>query len=121
MCIVLFNVFNVCSLVNKWIGKGMSNICYWEKLTFSKVVGKVNFSERNFEEMHQLWKAKRYKVYSEKHLFWDYSLYLSLVYKTVSQTSFHLFCSGHKRVLSEFPRKIGWFQRHNERFAIYFG
>ena len=24
----------------------------WEKLTFSKLVGKVNFSERKFEEMH---------------------------------------------------------------------
>ena len=24
----------------------------WEKLKFSKLVGKVNFSERKFEEMH---------------------------------------------------------------------
>ena len=30
----------------------MSNIYYWEKLTFSKLLGKVNFSERKFEEMH---------------------------------------------------------------------
>ena len=30
----------------------MSKIYYWEKLTFSKVVGKENFSERKFEEMH---------------------------------------------------------------------
>ena len=30
----------------------MSNIYYWEKLTFSKFGGKVNFSERKFEEMH---------------------------------------------------------------------
>ena len=29
----------------------MSNIYNWEKLVFSKPVGKVNFSERNFEEM----------------------------------------------------------------------
>ena len=36
----------------------MSNIYYWEKLTFSKLVGKVNFSERKFEEMHKLWRAK---------------------------------------------------------------
>ena len=34
------------------IGKGMSNIYYWQKLTFSKLFGKVNFSERKFEEMH---------------------------------------------------------------------
>ena len=30
----------------------MSNIYYWEKLTFSKLVGKVNLSERKSEEMH---------------------------------------------------------------------
>ena len=29
----------------------MSNICYLEILTFSKLFGKVNFSERKFEEM----------------------------------------------------------------------
>ena len=45
------HVFNVYSLVKKQIGKGMSDIYYWEKLTFSKLVGKVNFSERKFEEM----------------------------------------------------------------------
>ena len=44
------------------IGNGMSDIYYWEKLTFSKLVGKVNLSERKFEEMHQLWRTKRYKV-----------------------------------------------------------
>ena len=37
MCVLLFDVLN---------------IYYWEKLTFSKLVGKVNFSERKFEEMH---------------------------------------------------------------------
>ena len=45
------------------------NSYYWEKLTFSKLVAKVNFSERKFEEMPQLWKAKRYKVYSGKGFF----------------------------------------------------
>ena len=45
------------------------NIYYWEKLTFSKLVGKVNFSERKFEEMHQLWRAKRHKAYSGKRFF----------------------------------------------------
>ena len=34
MCVRLFDVFN------------------WEKLTFSNFVGKVNFSEKKFEEMH---------------------------------------------------------------------
>ena len=36
----------------KSIVKGMSNIYYWEKLSFSKLVGKVNFLERKFAEMH---------------------------------------------------------------------
>ena len=52
MCVLLFDVFNGCSLGEKQLGKRMSNIYYWEKLMFSKLVGKVNFSKRKFEEMH---------------------------------------------------------------------
>ena len=52
MCALLFDVFNWCSLVKKKIVEGMSSIYYSEKLTLSKLVGKVNFSERKFEEMH---------------------------------------------------------------------
>ena len=40
--------------MNMLISKGMSNIYYREKLTFSKPVGKGTFSERKFEEMHKL-------------------------------------------------------------------
>ena len=43
------------------------------------------------------------------------------VYKTLSQISFKLFCSGDKKLLSEFLRKWGWFQGHNERFPKYLG
>ena len=43
-------------------------------------------------------KKKRYKVYSVKRLFWHQ---LSFVYKTVSQISFNLLCSGDKKLLSE--------------------
>ena len=32
----------------------MSNLYYLEKLAFSKLVGKGNFSERKFEEIHYL-------------------------------------------------------------------
>ena len=46
MCVLLFDVFNRCSLVKKLIGKVMSNIYHWEKLTLSKLAGKVNFTER---------------------------------------------------------------------------
>ena len=38
--------------INNLISKGMSNIHFWEKLMFSKLVGRVHFSERKFEEMH---------------------------------------------------------------------
>ena len=38
--------------INRLISKGMSNIYYWEKLTFSKLAGKENLSKRKFEEMH---------------------------------------------------------------------
>ena len=41
-----------CKEINRLISKGMSDIYYWEKMTFSKLVGKVNFLERKFEEMH---------------------------------------------------------------------
>ena len=62
MCVLLFDVFNGCFLVNddvfngcflvkKQISKGMSNIYYQEKLTFTKLVGKINFLEGKFEEM----------------------------------------------------------------------
>ena len=32
----------------------MSSIYYREKLTISQLVGKINFSERKFEEMHYI-------------------------------------------------------------------
>ena len=47
MCVLLSDVFKV----------------------FSKLVGKVNFSERKFEEMYKLWRAKMYEVYSGKPFF----------------------------------------------------
>ena len=50
MCVLLFGLFDGCSLVKKYMGKGMSNIYYLEKLAFSKLFGKVNSSERRFEE-----------------------------------------------------------------------
>ena len=56
------------------------------------------FSERKFEEMHWIWRAKRYKLYSVEHLYWHYCLQLSFVYKTVCPISFKLFCSGDKRL-----------------------
>ena len=50
MSVLLFDTFNGCSLVKKLIGKEMLNIYYSEKLTFSKLAGKVNFSEENLKK-----------------------------------------------------------------------
>ena len=57
------------------------------------------FTERKFEEMHQLWREKWYKVYSGKQLFWHYHLQLSFLHKAMSQNSFNLFFSGDERLL----------------------
>ena len=74
----------------------MSHIYYWEKLAFLKLIGEVNFLERKVEEMHQFWRAKRYKVYLGKRLFGHYCLELSLIYKIVPQISFNLFAQDTK-------------------------
>ena len=39
----------------------------------------------------------------------------------MSQVTFNLFCSEDIRLLSEFLRKWGWFQGHNEHFPKYHG
>ena len=78
------------------------------------------FSERKFEEVHYLWRAKGCKVYSRKRLCWHCCLHLSFIYKIVSQISFNLFWSGDKRLLLEFLRKWSWFHENNERFPKYF-
>ena len=41
--------------------------------------------------------------------------------KNCAQISFKLFCSGDKRLLSQFLRKWVWFQGLNERFPKYLG
>ena len=82
----------------------MSNIYYWEKLASSKLVGKVNFSESKFKKIHWLWKAKRYKVYSGKRLFWHYYLQLSFIYETVPQISFNCFA---REIKGFYQRSLG--------------
>ena len=93
------------------------NICYWEKLTFSKLCWESKFLWK------KIWRnalaLKKCKLYSGKPLFWHYYLQLSFVYKTVSQISFKLLCLIDRRLLSEFLRKLGWFRGHNDRFPKY--
>ena len=63
VCVLLFDIFSGCSCsikeINRLIWKGMSNIYYWEKLTFSKLwfSWKENLRKcTTFEEQ----KSKRY-------------------------------------------------------------
>ena len=99
--------FSLIEEINRLISKGMSNIHYWEKLTFSK----VRFSRKeNLKKCTSFEKQKGPGYIREKALFWHYRLQLSCVYKSVSLISFYLFCSRDKRLLSEFLRKWGWFQ-----------
>ena len=93
----------------------MSNIYHWEKLTFSKLVGKVNFSEENLKKCASFEEQKG----TGKRSFWHYCVHLSLFIRPCLRSCFNLFCSGDKRFLSEFLRKWGWFQGHNERFPKY--
>ena len=100
----------------------MSNIYYWEKLTFSKFVGKLNFSGRKFYEICTSFEDHKGAKYIWGNVYFGIiCLHFSFLYKTVSQISFNFLCLGDKRLLSEFLGKWGWFQWHNEGFAKYLG
>ena len=98
----------------------MSNIRYWEKLTFSKLVEKkISWKEKlkkctSFEEQN----CTRY---IRENAYFGIFIFQSFVYKTMSQISFKLFCLGDKRLLPEFLRKWGWSQGRNECFPKYLG
>ena len=97
----------------------MPNIYYWEKLTFSKHVGKINFREENLKKCTSFEEQKGRRYIGGNVYFSIYCLQLSFLYKIMSQISFNLFCSGDKRLSSEFLSKRGWFQGLNERFPKY--
>ena len=92
----------------------MSNIYYWEKLTFSK----TRFSWKKTWRNALVLKSKQVQgIFG----YFGISLQLSFAYKTMSQISFNLFCLWDKRLFSEFLRKWGWFHEHNEPFPKYLG
>ena len=110
----LFDVFNGCSTsikqIDRLIWKGMSNIYYQEKLKFSE----LRFSREEhlkkctkFEEQ----KCTRYIRGNVYICIIICSCLLSAI--LVLQIFSKLFCSGDKRLLSEYLRKWGWFQEHN--------
>ena len=122
MFVLLFDVFNRYSLVKKWIGKQMSNIYYWEKLIFSKLVWEVNFSEKNLKKWAGFEEQKGTK-YTHGNFYFGiwHCLQLSFVYKTVSQIYFNLFCLGDERLLSELGNEVDFRYIHNEHFPKYLG
>ena len=91
----------------------MSNIYYWEK--------NFDFFGKKIWRNVLTLKNKRVQGIFGERLCWHYPLQLSFVYKIMFKISFKLFCSGDKRLLSEFLWKWGWFQGHNERFPKYLG
>ena len=84
--------------------------------TFSKLVVKVNFSERKFEWRNALaLKSKKVQfIFAETFI-----LALLSPVAFLLQISFNLFCSEDKKLLSEFLRKWGWSQGDNERLLEY--
>ena len=63
----------------------MSNIFYWEKLAFSKLVGKVNFSERKFEKNALALKGKKVQgIFGEMFIL---ALLSSAVFRLQSRVS----------------------------------
>ena len=66
MCVFLFDVLNGCSLVNKYIGKRMSKLCFLETLTLLKRGAKVNFSGKKTWKYTLVLKCKNVQcIFSE--------------------------------------------------------
>ena len=66
----------------------MSNIKKKKKLTFSKLVGKVNFLERTFEEMHNFEKQKSTCIFGG-------NMFLALFSSTVFRPDIKGFYQGY--------------------------
>ena len=101
MCILLFDVFK--HLLSR-------------KTEVLKTCQKSKFLRKKIWRNALALKSKKKQFILGKCLFWHHCLKLSFVNKAVSQISFKLFCSGDKRLLSEFLKKWGWFQAHNVCF-----
>ena len=91
----------------------MSNIYYWEKLMFSKL---------RFSWKENLKKCSSFEGQKGTRYIWG-NIYFGIIFfgcllstKLCLNFFFNLFCSGDKRFLSQFLRKWGWFNGHNEPF-----
>ena len=115
---ILFDVFNWCSF-SKGINKGMSNNYYWENWRSQSL------SEKSISRKENLKKCTSFEEQKGTRYIWGNVYFDIIVFSCFSSTKpclkiyFNLFCSGDKKILSEFLRKSGWFQGHNERFPKY--
>ena len=90
MCVLLFDVFNGCFWVKKYIGKGMSNIYYREKLTFSKLVKKYISRKENLKKYTGFEKQKGTR-YIRGNVYFDIIVF-SCLSSTKSCLRFLLIC-----------------------------
>ena len=114
MCVLSFNVFNRCSLVqlkkqNRWTSKEMS------------VTIKENWRSQIFDFLwKKIWRnalaLKNKKVYTRYTWGNNFGIivFSCLLSLNLSQIFLNMFYSGDKRLLSEFLRTWGWFHGHSE-------
>ena len=97
----------------------MPIIYYWEKLGFSKLVGKVNFLERTFECTG--FKEEKDKRYIRGNVYFGIIVF-SCLSSTETCLRFSLTSLALEiSLLSKFLRKWSSFQGHNESFPKYLG
>ena len=70
-----------------------------------KTCQKIKFLGKKIWRNALALKSKTVQGIFGKRLFWHYFLQLSFFYKSVSQNFLNLFCSGDKRILSQFLGK----------------
>ena len=105
MCVLLFCVLHRCSLAKKLISKGIPNICYWEKADVPKSCRKSKFlGKKIWRNVLALKSIKVQGIFGETFIL---VLLSSAVFRLQNYVSdfFNWFCSGDKRLLSEFLRK----------------
>ena len=102
--------------INRLISKGMSNICYWEKLWFSKL---LFFLERKFEEMHWLWRGARY---IQGNIYFGIIAFICLLpTKLCPRLLLICFAWGIKGFYQNSLGNVIAFDRDNEPFPKYLG
>ena len=102
--------------INRVISKGMSKHLLLRKTGVLKTCRKIkSLGKKIWRNVLALKSKKVQGIFGETFILALLSSALFLL-RNLSQISFDLFYSGDKRLLSEFLRKWGWFQGHNERF-----